>query len=253
MINLKSLKNLSVFLFIFISNIGFSQKVDTHSVLFLPLENKNAHPRTVNILENIIRKSLIDDYRITVVDRGKIKTILAELELQRYEDFIDGIVVDQGKAIGAQYILHARYAKRNGVIRLQLTDISTGNMVAEERCNIKNNGYKVLNPSVIKLLNTTLKATEIEIGKVTKSKKGAAKKVLLIGGSTVKLQPKQKFDVFEKYQETINEVDYIRKKKIGEVQIILIEDENFSIAKVVKGKKDIFKKLQTGTKLMIIK
>ncbi len=43
--------------------------------------------------------------RFTVVDRAKLDQIAKERNLQKQEDFIDGFIVEQGKSLGAQYLV----------------------------------------------------------------------------------------------------------------------------------------------------
>ncbi|MBK8658053.1 MAG: hypothetical protein IPN22_04065 [Bacteroidetes bacterium] len=43
--------------------------------------------------------------RFTVVDRTKLDQLTAERDLQKQEDFLEGFVVEQGKSLGAQYLI----------------------------------------------------------------------------------------------------------------------------------------------------
>lgn len=49
--------------------------------------------------------------RFTVVDRTKLDQIAQERNLQKQEDFLDGFVVEQGKSLGAQFLIQANISQ----------------------------------------------------------------------------------------------------------------------------------------------
>src|SRR5437899_549664 len=52
-----------------------------------------------------LSKVLVDKTRFNVVERTKFDQIAKERKLQKQEDFLNGAVVEQGKSLGAQYLI----------------------------------------------------------------------------------------------------------------------------------------------------
>jgi hypothetical protein len=48
-----------------------------------------------------------------VVDRTKFDQLAQERNLQKQEDFLDGLVVEQGKSLGAQYLIQGNISQAN--------------------------------------------------------------------------------------------------------------------------------------------
>ncbi len=54
---------------------------------------------------NAVTQSFIETKRFIIVDRTKLDQVDKERNLQKTENFIDGKVVEQGKSLGAQYLI----------------------------------------------------------------------------------------------------------------------------------------------------
>lgn len=70
-------------------------------------------------VQAIVTKVFVEKSRFTVVDRTKLDQIAKERNLQKQEDFLNGEVIEQGKSLGAQYLISAninQIAKRGGYI-----------------------------------------------------------------------------------------------------------------------------------------
>lgn len=109
-----------------------------------------------NSLTEIIIDGIVKSNRFRVVDRSHFDHILTEENLQKGESFIDGLVVEQGKKLGAEYIVTGnltnasadpRYRKEtvNGKQRdvfagynahvsftLKVMDVRTGEIIASD-------------------------------------------------------------------------------------------------------------------------
>jgi alanyl-tRNA synthetase len=84
-----------------------------------------------------------------------------------------------------------------------------------------------------------------------KDSKGNATKVLIAGGSAFGLKKSDKLKVVELVEIDVNGKKLIRKKEIGELKIIKVEDENFSICSVNSGGLEINNKFEAKARLQI--
>lgn len=75
----------------------------------------NAAKKYCAQLEGIIAGVFTGKTRFTVVDRTKLDQIAKERNLQKQEEFLDGLIVEQGKSLGAQYLIQANISQANAV------------------------------------------------------------------------------------------------------------------------------------------
>ncbi len=85
-----------------------------------------------------------------------------------------------------------------------------------------------------------------------KDSKGSATKVMIAGGSAFNLNKGDRLKVVEVTKIDVNGKKLERKKEIGELKIIKVEDENFSICSVNAGGIEINSKFQAKAKLLVI-
>ncbi len=64
-------------------------------------------------VEGAIASVFTGKSRFTVVDRTKFDQLAQERNLQKQEDFLDGLVVEQGKSLGAQYLIQGNISQCN--------------------------------------------------------------------------------------------------------------------------------------------
>lgn len=64
-------------------------------------------------VEGTIASIFTGKTRFTVVDRTKFDQLAQERNLQKQEDFLDGLVVEQGKSLGAQYLIQGNISQAN--------------------------------------------------------------------------------------------------------------------------------------------
>lgn len=82
-------------------------------------------------------RALLASGRFSVVDRDAIKELESERQLQKSESFIDGKVVEQGRAVGAEYILTGKMNGKTGLLSLEITSVETAVKVEGGECNLK--------------------------------------------------------------------------------------------------------------------
>lgn len=87
------------------SNKSNSEKKEDESFIVGIFPFKGTVPKYVKDLESQTIQSFSQKSRFTVVDRTNVEITKKEKELQKSEDYLNGYVVDQGKNIGAKYIV----------------------------------------------------------------------------------------------------------------------------------------------------
>lgn len=71
----------------------------------------------ISNVQAVISKVFVEKTRFTVVDRTKLDQLAKERNLQKQEDFLNGAVIEQGKSLGAQYLISgniSQITKRGG-------------------------------------------------------------------------------------------------------------------------------------------
>lgn len=89
-----------------------------YTVGILPVTSvtNDAQIYTPNVQASL-SKVFVEKTRFTVVDRTKFDQLAKERNLQKQEDFLNGAVVEQGKSLGAQYLISGninQISKRSG-------------------------------------------------------------------------------------------------------------------------------------------
>lgn len=75
-------------------------------------------------VEGAIASIFTGKKRFTVVDRTKFDQLAQERNLQKQEEFLDGLVVEQGKSLGAQYLIQGNISQLNAQ-SVQITKYKT--------------------------------------------------------------------------------------------------------------------------------
>lgn len=210
---------------------------------------------------NAAQRFLISSGRFTVVEREASAELESERKLQKSESFIDGKVVEQGKAIGAEYILTGTMNTRTGQLTMVVNSVADNSKVEGGVCDLKESffytdaGFSM--PQLVKKINTTmLEITGRWLAKdrytVVKELDGdddSVSKLLIAAGSTRGIRAGYFLEVFYTTLENVDGSDYERDVVLGEIKIELVENANFSVGKVKEGKKDLKKALLEHKKL----
>ncbi|HTB30553.1 MAG TPA: CsgG/HfaB family protein, partial [Bacteroidia bacterium] len=227
-------------------------------------------------IQDAVGDVFLNTKRFTLVEREKMEQIKSEKNLQKNDDFIDGSVVEQSAALGAQYIVMGNITKagedesRSSVpfagsvtsyhadvaFSIRIVDVSTGEVVASNSFSASGKGkdgfdkaLETIKPDIADFIKKNFKLT-VSLAQVeSKDANGAATKVLIAGGSSVGLKLN---DVFKVYEVTVLDVDgkkIPRKVTIGKISVAEIQDENFSECTVTEGGADIASKVAGGSKI----
>ena len=243
-------------------------------------------------INDAVTNALVKSNRFIIVDRSKMQALMQEKNLQKTEDFIDGKAVEQGKSLGAEYLVSGNVnsytndgTQAKFTFTLSVMEVATSKMLNSEQIESKggsigggmlmglaasaaSGGEPVSNtgnPEAVfkKALNDVAKDIDRFIAKnfpltlsiaemQTKDKNGAPLTLLISGGSSTGVKKGDKFRVVEMAELEVDGKKMTRKKEIGQLQVLKVEDENFSSCKVLVGGTDIAMKSQAGAKLKVI-
>lgn len=287
---------LLVALLVAISSVfnSVSAQSEKTSVGILPFTYADgaANSQSVNSVQETVTNAFVKTRRFNIVDRSKMDALRQEKDLQKSEDFIDGAVVQQGVALGANFLISGhlisaqaeemiaeddkgnktRTYKAKLSISLKVMDVATGQVITSETIEPKA-GNSLLGAIGIghstpqAAMAQAIKDVESEVDKFVgrnfpvtfsivevqeKDKKGNATKILVAGGSAFGLKKGDKLKVVELMEMEVNGKKVQRKKEIGELKISNVEDENFSACSVSSGGIDINSKFESKANLQVI-
>lgn len=249
----------------------------TLAVMPFTASGYNTEQYTNQVFE-IVNTTFVNSKRFNMIERSQVDKIFKEKNIQKQEDFFDGVIAEQAKNNGAQYIIlgHLNYANAQtyGVslaagsqgkasVTLRVVDVSTQIIIASETIETQagsvgndhhgaiTKAIKEMQPKITQFINTQfpLSYTLVQITNTTK--KGEAKDVLISGGRSSGLTPGTKLEVVEPIELEVEGTKKIRNKKIGTLTVKNIEDNDFSIAEVTSGGTEIAQCFSNKIKLLI--
>jgi hypothetical protein len=245
--------------------LGAFAQADRITVGVAPFSAEKPTPYALAVTEKVV-EMLTKSKRFKVVDRTSLDKIIAELELQKSEMFLESErLAQQGALLGADYILTGQI-RQISVIRLLNDDetvsgyrasvsftikiVETATSVSTEAHSFESRGVaKMLSPEravdeAIRTLTPQLEAyfTEnfpivVPIVKVLTEKKGVAAQVLISGGKEVGLAVGDKLTAYMVTQ--IDGKPY--PKAIGQLKITALAGNDFAECAVSKGGETILK------------
>ena len=265
-LSLSFYKEILLFLIvIFFHNLMFSQtriavygmklnKSERNSI-FAVKGTKETDRNKMDVVPQKIINFFSNDSDFIVIDRKNQALIDSELELQKSESFMDGYIVEQGKAEGVDMICSTIYDETSKNLLLNIYDVTTGKVFCSREKKLKSNflfGLSELDKVVTSMLHDISSSCfdkGFPVVRIIKEKKGKAKEILVLAGYAQRLKLNYKMEILKIVEEEIGGIKRKRKMKIGEAYVKRIEDENFSILEVKEGKKQIFVDLSNGEKL----
>lgn len=279
---------LFIALLIFSSNLfAQDEKLSIGILPFTYVKSSASAADVISIQESVIN-SFVKTKRFNIVDRSKMDALNQEKELQKGEDFIDGSVIEQGKSVGAKFLIsgHVISAMAEGmrtddgtvtykaklIISLKVINIETSEITTSETIEPKSGsmltgmiGMAANSPQVAiskaissiqekvdKFVDKNFPVTFSVVEIQEKEGDGAAKQILISGGSAFGLKKGTKLKIVEIVEVKVGNKTKSRKKEIGEVKIIKVEDEDFSICEVKSGGADVSTKFDAKVKLEVV-
>lgn len=93
--------------------LSFTQEVsDNFTIGILPVTATNNSAKAYcALVQDAVTNVFSGKKRFTLVDRTKFDQIAQERNLQKSEDFLDGQVTEQGKSLGAQYLIQGNISQ----------------------------------------------------------------------------------------------------------------------------------------------
>ena len=196
-------------------------------------------------------RTLLASGRFSVVDRDAIKELESERQLQKSESFIDGKVVEQGRAVGAEFILTGKMSAKTGLLSLEITSVETNVKVEGGECNLKEgffsggvglpSGYTTgkVRKTMSEILSRWLARDRYTIVRALEEDEKSVEKVLLAAGSTRGIRKDMVLEVFYTSSEIVDSLEIERDIQVAEMKVEKVENGNFSVLKEKKGKKEL--------------
>jgi curli biogenesis system outer membrane secretion channel CsgG len=267
-------------------SVFMSAQTQKISIGILPVLNADGrqYKETVAITEEV-SNAFVKTKRFIMVDRTKMDALKNEKNLQKGEDFIDGNTIEQGKSVGAEFLISNTlnsYTNNGEVCKftlsLKVIQVATGEIVASEKIEAKGGGIggSIANAAFGNVVNTNndekalrkaLKDVTEDIDKFVrknfpatfaiaeiseKDSKGGAKTLLISGGSDMGLKKGDKLKIIEISELMVNGKKMTRKKDVAEIKITKVEDGNFCTCSVSSGHADITAKFDAKAPLQVI-
>jgi curli biogenesis system outer membrane secretion channel CsgG len=285
-------KLIIVALFVALSPLVRGQEKTAIGFMAFTYVEGEANAKYVNSIEEMVINAFVKTKRFNIVDRAIIEATKKEKELQKSGEFIDRTIIQHETDLGAQFLIsgHVINAQAEQMkaddgkgnititykaklsIMLKVIDVTTGQVTSSETIEPKA-GNSMLGSIGIgasspeQAISKAIKGIEDKIDEFVgrnftlafsiaeiqeKDSKGNATKILIAGGSAFDLKKGDKLKVVELCEMEVNGKKLLRKKEIGELKIIKVEDENFSICSVTSGGIDINARFEAKARIQLI-
>ena len=279
---MKTVYFLTLILLVSISSYAQKQAVGILPFTYL---SGSATAQQVYSIQESVTNAFVKTKRFKIVDRSKMESLKKEKNLQSSEDFIDGSIVAQSANIGAEFLITGNVTNANPTrmesrnedgtvtvkymckmsITLKVIDVATGQVVTSETIEPKAGnalmgamGYGAGTPE--KAFNKAMKDIEGDIDKfvlvnfplTVSIVEFDGKTALVSAGSDLGINKKDYFNVVVVTTIEVDGKTLERKKKIGQLQVATVDDENFSTCKVKSGGSEIKSKIESGATVKCI-
>jgi len=280
-------KTITLLLALCIANSLFAQKTSVIIKVLKTVQDsygRNSESSADVKIEDFVTNAFVNTKKFDIVDRGTLKDIQDEKQLQKSEDFIDGKVIEQSKMLGADYLVgisittlnltgHTYQGTTSGygckiTFSIKIVDIASSQIVATETfTNSAGQGLMSFVSSADAAMDKCLAGIEPKLDEFIKGNfpisasianientdaTGSATSILISAGSGNGVAIGDVFKIVEFTSIDVDGKQMTRKKEIGLVQVTSIEDENFSVCTVNTGGMDIANKKKEGKKIRAI-
>lgn len=224
-------------------------------LLDLDTKHKNDY-NTVKSSQGIIANVFIRDDRFKVIDRSNNTEVAKELNRQKSESYMDGYVVEQGKQIGAEYMIKGSYTPNERELQVSVFEVNSGRTLGVEVIKLKRNllGTTKFNEEVdvqVEELMQRIWPIDFVFHEVVEQSKNEIKKALIVSLTSTFLEKDDKVHLVIRSEEEIAGKKLIRNKLISECEVDYVENENFYVIKIKKGKKELKQALDQGQKIKV--
>ena len=135
------------FLSLLACGIAFTASAQTDKIAVGVLPFTDASRKVGNDLAAIndaVTNALVKSNRFIIVDRSKMQALAQEKNLQKTEDFIDGKALEQGKSLGAEYLVSGNVnsytndgTQAKFTFTLSVMEVATSKMLNSEQIESK--------------------------------------------------------------------------------------------------------------------
>lgn len=224
-------------------------------LLDLDAKHKNDF-NTIKSSQGIMANVFIRDERFKVIDRSNNREVSKELNRQKSESYMDGYVVEQGKQIGADYMIKGSYFPNERELQVSVFEVISGKTLGVEVIELKRNllGSTDFNERVdvqVEELMQRIWPVDFVFHEVVEQSKNEIKKALIVSLTSTFLEKDDKIHLVIKSEEEVAGKKLIRNKLISECKVDFVENENFYIIKIQKGKKELKQILDQGQKVHV--
>jgi hypothetical protein len=236
-------------------------------------------------LTQIVEDVFVKSNRFRVVDRNNFDILYTEENLQKGEGFLDGLVVEQGKKLGAEFIITGNLLKANAEPKfstdmngrermigyignietsIKVIEVETGEIKSTEHFNTRgmstnywnltsgsredaiHQALEQISQQVYQFIDANFPLT-LKIYELEAHKKGYAKYIVITGGFQKGLQIGQNLKIVEIQKVPVDGQIVERKKMLGWATIVSVDDANFSTCRVQRtGAEAILERFQAN-------
>jgi len=281
------MKYISTFLLIGLTQ-GIYAQFDSLYMAIIPFNSQTADG--INYAESVrshVYSFLSNDHRFVLVERDEFDAVVREREYQKSEDFIDGKIVEQGKAIGARFLLGGFYNVQTNSLSFSIYDVANGSLkcsIVADKARTENERGLVKIITKLDQLNEKLDridpfstsrnappqrpsqyVVETNIRQLMKEcfpylqfwsvvrpleeSSGKVKELLIAAGSRMRIKKGTIVEVLVWEELTVDGITTQRMESAGWGRITRVEGENFSNLKLEAGGKNVKRLLKEGKKL----
>lgn len=265
---------LSIILSLSFPNKSFAQKEEDNRLVvgivpFSIKDDRNAAKikKLTPVLREQVFNTLNRQNRFQLVDiDSKGRKLVIDNQSARSEKWIENRTINpkytlSGSLTSVKFIrLNAGKGYKSTInYSLNIADTETGEVISNGTATFNSSESEIMltpESAFLSAVKTTIPELgkyftnsfplEVSLAQIEKEKKNKALEVVLRGGSKYGIKEKMAFEVFY-IDESLGEPI---PKFIGEVEITKILNENFSVAKVKKGHKDIYKHFNSKVKIL---
>jgi TolB-like protein len=261
---------------------AFNQKTTVGILSFT--QSKDIHEtQTLTSIQDAVIHAFVKTKRFDILDRTSVEAWVNEKELQKSEDFLESDqTVDQNSSLGAEYLVSGNLSSLHiqemiladssiiyGAklyINLKVINVESGETISSTTITpVAGNqlaaaygiGAKTPEMAIAKALKDIEKQIDTFVAEnfplnITIAEITNINELLLAVGSYFGVKVKDKYKVVELSEMEIDGRKLTRKKEIGEIVVVQVESENFSICKIKKGGALILARFNAGARLKCV-
>jgi hypothetical protein len=201
-----------------------------------------------------VMNTLRSDDRLQLMGSSDKEALQSEIELQKNEDFLEGYVVDAWYSSETDWLLTYHYSSRTKTFIARIFDAKTQTLIDEEQIIIQLGLLGTIQGRQEKLIQSIQRLiarqfpSPIPIIKTLNSSKTKVREILIAGGTNQGIYTGQKLII----KATTATPSLTETPVLAELEVWMVESENFSRCFVTDGGKALFEALAEGQSLQVL-